>query len=124
VLPEISAEQIRWLYGLTPAEAAVALAVLRGEGVRAIADGLGISVATARTHLHRIFEKTGTERQAELVRLILNSRVLLKRAEPAAAVAPDAARTVTSPARDSARRIIARPSGARLANGEWPARLR
>ena len=57
-LPVLPTEQIRGLYGLTAAEAEVALAVLDGEGVGAIADGLGISVATARTHLHRIFEKT------------------------------------------------------------------
>ena len=80
-LPVLPTEQIRGLYGLTAAEAEVALAVLDGEGVGAIADGLGISVATARTHLHRIFEKTGTKRQAELVRLILNSRLMIKSSE-------------------------------------------
>jgi DNA-binding CsgD family transcriptional regulator/PAS domain-containing protein len=77
-LPAISAEQLRRLYGLTPAEGEVAVAVLDGEGVRGIAESLGVSVATARTHLHRIFEKTGTRRQAELVRLVLNSRLLAK----------------------------------------------
>ena len=80
-LPVLPTEQIRGLYGLTAAEAEVALAVLDGEGVGAIADGLGISVATARTHLHRIFEKTGTKRQAELVRLILNSRIMINSSE-------------------------------------------
>jgi DNA-binding CsgD family transcriptional regulator len=36
-----------------------------------VAERLGISFATARTHLSRIFEKTGVHRQAELVRLVL-----------------------------------------------------
>jgi len=77
-LPKFSAEQLRSLYGLTAAEGEVALAVLQGDGVRGIAKSLGVSLATARTHLHGIFEKTGTSRQAELVRLILNSRLITK----------------------------------------------
>jgi hypothetical protein len=31
---------------------------------------LGRAVATVRTHLHRLFEKTGTGRQADLVKLV------------------------------------------------------
>jgi DNA-binding CsgD family transcriptional regulator len=31
---------------------------------------LGISEATAKTHLHHVFEKTGTSRQADLVKLV------------------------------------------------------
>jgi DNA-binding CsgD family transcriptional regulator len=34
------------------------------------ADALGISQATVKTHLHRLFRKTGTARQADLVRLV------------------------------------------------------
>jgi DNA-binding CsgD family transcriptional regulator len=48
--------------------------ILRGEGLQASADALGISVTTARTHLTHTFEKTGTRRQAELVHLILQSQ--------------------------------------------------
>ncbi|MFE7797666.1 helix-turn-helix transcriptional regulator [Nocardia sp. NPDC057440] len=61
---------LRQLYGLTGAEARVAVAALRGEGLRAIAEELAVSVNTARTHLQRAFEKTGTHRQAELVRML------------------------------------------------------
>lgn len=69
----LSAEQLRQLYGFTPAEAQVAIAAVRGRGLPAIAAELDIALTTAKTHLQRVFEKTGTRRQAELVRLILAS---------------------------------------------------
>jgi DNA-binding CsgD family transcriptional regulator/PAS domain-containing protein len=66
----------KWLredFGLTPAEAAVAIEVLEADGLQATARRLRISLATARTHLAHVFDKTGTRRQAELVRLLLQS---------------------------------------------------
>jgi DNA-binding CsgD family transcriptional regulator len=39
-------------------------------GVAETADALGISEATVKTHLNHIFAKTGTQRQAELVKLV------------------------------------------------------
>ncbi|TPI13613.1 hypothetical protein FJW06_12855 [Mesorhizobium sp. B4-1-3] len=75
--------QLRKLYRLTPAEAAVAIAIARGEGLQAAADELGISLTTARTHLQHVFEKTETRRQAELVRLIAASGVYERLTEPA-----------------------------------------
>jgi DNA-binding CsgD family transcriptional regulator len=65
------AVRLRRRYGLTAAEAAFALEIAKGDGKPAVAERLGISFATARTHLSRIFEKTGVHRQAELVRLVL-----------------------------------------------------
>jgi len=58
-------------YGFTSAEAAFALEIARGDGKQAAAERRGVSFATARTHLSRIFEKTGVHRQAELVRLLM-----------------------------------------------------
>ncbi|WP_067854778.1 helix-turn-helix transcriptional regulator [Nocardia shimofusensis] len=63
-------EALRQLYGLTGAEARVAAVALRGKGLRAIAEDLAVSVNTARTHLQHVFDKSGTHRQAELVRLL------------------------------------------------------
>jgi DNA-binding CsgD family transcriptional regulator len=66
--------RIAWLQqrsGLTAAEAAFAGEIVAGAGIQAAADRLQISRSTGRTHLARIFEKTGTHRQAELVRLML-----------------------------------------------------
>lgn len=64
-------ERLRRLFGLTAAEAEFALEIARGEGRAAAAARRGIAASTARTHLSNIFEKTGTRRQAELVRLLL-----------------------------------------------------
>jgi DNA-binding CsgD family transcriptional regulator len=58
-------------FGFTPAETAFALEIIKGDGRQAAADRLGITVGTARSHLSKIFDKTGVTRQAELVRLIL-----------------------------------------------------
>jgi DNA-binding CsgD family transcriptional regulator len=63
-------DDLRKRFGFTPAEAAFALEIIKGDGRQAAADRLGISVATARSHLSSIFEKTGSRRQAELVLLL------------------------------------------------------
>lgn len=69
--PEPPADLLRRLYGLTNAEAAVALRLLRGEGLKPISDEMALSIATIKTHLQHIFDKTDTHRQAELVRCLL-----------------------------------------------------
>lgn len=63
-------------YSLTPAEARLALIMLDGTGVKEAAEQLGVSNNTVRTHLQRIFEKTGAKRQAELVRLLASHPAL------------------------------------------------
>ena len=65
------AARMRLRFGLTAAETAFALEILKGDGIQACADRLGISRATARTHLSHIFQKTDTRRQAELVRVLM-----------------------------------------------------
>lgn len=59
------------MFSLTPTEARLAVAIAEGSTPAEAAGFLGISVLTARTHLKRIFHKTATTRQAELVRLVL-----------------------------------------------------
>ena len=56
--------------------------VVRGRGLKACAKLIGISEPTARTHLRRIFEKTGTKRQADLVRLVYASRLGIRWLNP------------------------------------------
>ncbi len=73
-----STAQLQACFGLTPAEAALALEILAGDGLQACARRLGISQTTARTHLGHVFEKTGTRRQAELVRLLLGACLPLR----------------------------------------------
>ena len=71
--PEPLPATLQLLYGLTAAEARVALLTLRGAGLRPIAEELAVSVSTVRIHLQRVFDKTGTHRQAALVRLLLGA---------------------------------------------------
>ncbi len=59
------------LYGLTAGELRVLLALAPGLAIKEAADMLGISEATAKTHLQRIFAKTVTSRQTELLRLLM-----------------------------------------------------
>jgi DNA-binding CsgD family transcriptional regulator len=55
------------LYGLTRGEAGLAASLMRGRSIEEAATELFISPHTARTHLKRIFMKTDTHRQTELV---------------------------------------------------------
>ncbi len=66
-------------FKLTPAEARLAAELADGKTVEAAAAVLAIRVATARTHLRHILQKTATARQSELVRLLLNTPNLLHR---------------------------------------------
>jgi len=67
-LPE---QALRELFGLTAAEARVALALFEGASPREAAESLGVSVITVRNQLASVFEKTETHRQADLVRLMM-----------------------------------------------------
>ena len=60
------------VYGLTSTEAAIAVLLGSGHSLAEICEEQRITENTARTHLKRIFAKTGTNRQASLVRLILS----------------------------------------------------
>jgi DNA-binding CsgD family transcriptional regulator len=64
--PEVIAE----FYNLTRAELRVLLAIVEVGGVAETAESLGLSEATVKTHLHRVFGKTGASRQADLVKLV------------------------------------------------------
>ena len=67
---DVSELQLREVFGLTGAQAKVAIALFEGRTAREAADALGLSFFTVRAHLARIFEKTGVNRQAELVALM------------------------------------------------------
>ena len=66
-------QRIRELFGLTRAEARMAMALFEGARASEAADTLGVSVNTAKVHIGRIFEKTGVNRQAELVALMMRT---------------------------------------------------
>jgi DNA-binding CsgD family transcriptional regulator len=57
-------------FKLTPKELSVLLSIVEVGGVPEVAEVLGISAETVKTHLGHLFEKTGTNRQADLVKLV------------------------------------------------------
>jgi len=61
---------LQQLYGLTPKEAAIAAKISEGKSLEQAAEELHMRYETARTHLRRIFDKTGSSRQAELAVLV------------------------------------------------------
>lgn len=71
--PHIDALLVERLFGLTSTEALVAARLAEGLSSAQIAAERECSTATVRTHIKRILRKTHTNRQAELVQLILTS---------------------------------------------------
>jgi len=63
-------ETIATRYKLLPSEVRVLDAIAKVQGVRQLAEHLGVSQATVKTHLHNLFRKTGKKRQSELVKLV------------------------------------------------------
>ncbi|MEJ0016048.1 MAG: helix-turn-helix transcriptional regulator [Acetobacteraceae bacterium] len=61
------------LYGLTHAETRLIGLLASARSLGDAAAALGISQTTARTHLRHIFEKTGTRRQSQLLKLVLSA---------------------------------------------------
>lgn len=70
---QLSQEMIRHLFGLTGAEAMLALLLASGLTLDEAAVELGIRKNTIRAHLRSIFAKTGVRRQTTLVHMLLSS---------------------------------------------------
>lgn len=68
--------RVRALYGLTQAEARVMAALALGETVDRIALAHGVRTSTVRAQVRSLFEKTGVNRQSDLVRLALTGAPL------------------------------------------------
>ena len=65
-----SADVIRRAYQLTPTELRVLLAIVNIGGIPEVATALGVADTTIKTHVGRLFEKTGAGRQADLVKVV------------------------------------------------------
>jgi DNA-binding CsgD family transcriptional regulator len=63
-------EALARTFSLTPGELRVLFTIVEVGGVPEAAEALGIAEATVKTHLHRLFCKTGAVRQADLVKLV------------------------------------------------------
>jgi DNA-binding NarL/FixJ family response regulator len=60
------------LYGLSPAESRLAVALARGKKLFNIAADIGVQITTLRTQLSAILRKFDVERQSDIVRVIAN----------------------------------------------------
>ena len=60
------------VFGLSEGQFRLAALIAGGDGLQSAADQLGISINTARTHLSRLYDKTGVNSQTALVRLLLS----------------------------------------------------
>jgi DNA-binding CsgD family transcriptional regulator len=67
--PKDDAAVLQSQFGLTPAQARLTGLLLTGRSVKDIAAALGITDDSAREYLKRIYRKTGTHRQTDLVRV-------------------------------------------------------
>ena len=67
-------ELVQALFDLTPAEARVARSLASGKTAEDIAEGGHVSLNTVRTQVRGVLEKTGCNRQAEVVALLTGLR--------------------------------------------------
>lgn len=67
-----SAAMLREVYGITPAEHRLVARLLGGDTPEQAAQALGIGMPTVRSQLASIFRKTETERQPDLIRLLVS----------------------------------------------------
>lgn len=74
---ELSTTVLARLYGLTEAEARLLQGLILGKKLETVAAESSVSMNTVRSHLKQVFRKTGTNRQPELVSVVLNSSAYL-----------------------------------------------
>lgn len=61
------------IYGFTAAQIELAQLLAEGRDLANAADSLGVSINTLRTHLQRMFDKTGARSQSNLISLLLSA---------------------------------------------------
>lgn len=69
----LDAEKLVTLYGLTPTEVRVTLALSEGLSITEVAERKNVARTTVAFHLRNVFQKTAVNRQAELVALIMKT---------------------------------------------------
>jgi DNA-binding CsgD family transcriptional regulator len=70
---EAPVQTLGHLFALSHAEARLAAVLIKGSSLREASEELSVSLSTVRTQLKKLFEKTGTNRQATLIRAFLMS---------------------------------------------------
>lgn len=69
-LPQGFQDYIRALFDLSPREAGLAASLASGRTLQETAQDMHVAYSTMRTHLERVFQKTGTRQQSQLVALL------------------------------------------------------
>jgi DNA-binding CsgD family transcriptional regulator len=72
----VSEPELAELYGLTPAESRVAVALAQGKRLADLVGEFGVHITTLRTQLSATLKKCGVRRQADLVSLVASIPVL------------------------------------------------
>jgi DNA-binding NarL/FixJ family response regulator len=72
-----SRTMLQKLFRLTGSEAKIVQGLAEGKSLEEIAPEAGITLNSARTYLKQVFAKTGTNRQADLVRMVLTSPAVM-----------------------------------------------
>jgi DNA-binding CsgD family transcriptional regulator len=80
--PEPRHEMLAQAFGLTPAEADVAIGIASGRTLAQIAVDRHVKIGTVRAHLKTVFSKTHTHGQADLTRVLTRLAFLTPQAEP------------------------------------------
>src|SRR5690606_14345692 len=73
--PQRLEDLVRSLYNLSPAEARIAARLVLTPDLHEVADSMNITYNAARTHLKRIYLKTGVNRLSALVHMIVTGPV-------------------------------------------------
>ena len=68
-------------YGLSKAETRILKALMETEGPAEAAARLNIALSTVKSHLRKIFQKTSTSRQADLLRLVERARTPFRKSD-------------------------------------------
>ena len=76
-LPANFADHVRGVFGLTPKEAQLSLALAEGASLKEAADRYGVRFTTARSYLENIFQKTGVRQQSQLVAVLKTLQPIL-----------------------------------------------
>ena len=71
------ARHLECMFGMTPAEARLTEALVGGQSLRQYAEARRLAMSTVRTQLKAATAKTGTRRQADLVRIVLTGPSVL-----------------------------------------------
>jgi DNA-binding CsgD family transcriptional regulator len=69
---QASSQQLMQLFGLTPAEARVAMRWVDAESIQALSHDLTVSINTLKTQIRKVYEKMGVDTKAAFVRVLMS----------------------------------------------------